>query len=241
MKYYKRQPIDSKNPTSNSFAVQADGTIITDTHGAIEIPDGDNSQRPAAPSEGMLRYNTQLGYFEAYTSGAWNTIQAVTNFNVVQQEFDNGDYADMYFGPLSRDVDVSKPQEVFVYVENVPQISNYNYTLEYGAVGSPITTSTVLTSNTGSGQWMINVASVADFNTGQKIQGSGLDALTTVTATSVTDLTITLSLPTLNPINSGTVVTTTIGTGTWVKFSNNSLPVPHKPVFVITGFAGNIN
>lgn len=238
MKYYKRLPINRKSPTSNAFVVEADGTIITDTHGALEIPDGNISQRPLNPTEGMMRFNTELGYFETYISGVWGPLSAISTFNIIQDEFDNGDYADMYFGPLSRDVDITKPQNVFVYVENVPQISNYNYTLEYSSVATPITTSTALTLSTSSGVSILQVSSVADFNSGQPITGSGIDVATTITATSVTDLTISLSLPTTAPIASGTVVTTTLSTGTWVKFGNNSLPVPFKPVFVITGFSG---
>lgn len=240
MKYYKRLPINRKNPTSNAFAVEADGTIITNSNKAIEIPAGTTSERPDTPAEGMVRYNTELLYFETYTQGSWKQLEAVTQLDIIQQEFDNGDYADMYFGPLARDVDISKPQNVFVYVENVPQISGYNYTLEFSSVGTPITTSTTVSVNTTSGVSIISVNSVADFNNGQPITGSGIATNTTVTATSVTDLTISLSLPTDSPISSGTVVTTTLNTGTWVKFSNNSLPVPHKPVFVLIGFSGNV-
>lgn len=240
MKYYKRLPINRKNPTSNALAVQADGTIITDTTGAIQIPNGISSERPALSYEGMIRFNSQLNYFEVYVDNVWGPLQAVTEFNVVVNEFDNGDYADVYFGPLDRNIDVNKPQNVFVYVENVPQIPGYNYTLEYGSLATPITTSTVLTQLAPLNTTTLQVASVGDFNNGQKIAGAGINALTTITATSVTDLTITLSLPTDFAITSGTSVTTTLATGTWVKFSNNSLPVPHKPVFVVTGFASNI-
>lgn len=240
MKYYKRLPINRKNPTSDAFAVEADGTIITDTTGAIQIPSGNVSQRPLTSYEGMMRFNSQLNYFEVYVDGSWGPLQAVTQFNISLNEFDNGDYADVYFGPLDRDIPVDKPQNIFVYVENVPQIAGYNYTLEYSSTSTPITTGTNLTAPAPTSTTTLYVASVADFNNGQRIYGSGIAALTTITATSVTDLTISLSLPTDSPINSGTFVTTTLATGTWIKFSNNSLPVPHKPVFVITGFASNV-
>ena len=85
----------------------------------------------------------------------------------------------------------------------------------------------------------MHVTSVAVFNQSQRIIGSGISALTTVTATSVTDLTITISLPTTTSMSSGTTVTSILSTGTWVKFTNNSIPVPNKPVFVLSGFAGN--
>lgn len=239
MKYYKRLPINRKDPVSNRFAVQIDGSIVTDSKAAIAIPDGNTAQRPVAPIEGMLRFNNQLNYFETYTSSTWHPLQAVTQMNIVQQEFDNGDYADVYFGPLAKNVDITKPQNVFVYVENVPQISNYNFTLEYGSTLNPITTSTTLTSSTSSGVSILHVASVADFNAGQYITGPGIQSNTTVTATSVTNLTINLSLPTNSSISAGTTVTTTLATGTWIRFSDHSIPVPNKPVFAITGLDGN--
>lgn len=240
MKYYKRLPINRKNPTSDAFAVEVDGSIITDTKRAFQIPAGTTSERPLTSYEGMIRFNSQLNYFEVYIDGVWGPLQAVTEFNIVRNEFDNGDYADAYFGPLDRDIPVDKPQNVFVYVENVPQIADYNYTLELSTLASPITTSTALAAPAPVSTTTLVVESVADFNNGQVINGSGITAFTTITATSVTDLTITLSSPIISNISSGTVVTTALATGTWVRFSNNSLPVPHKPVFVITGFASNV-
>ena len=238
MKYYKRFTLDTKSPTNNTFAAQPDGTLITSSKTAIEIPDGSTAQRPAGV-EGMLRYNSDLQYFEAYTQGQWGPFQAKSNFVIHQDEFDNGDYADVYFGPLTQTVSTSSPQNVFVYVENVPQVAGYNYTLVNSVAGNQITTTTTLTSVAPISTTTLHVTSVADFNQSQRIIGSGISALTTVTATSVTDLTITISLPTTTSMSSGTTVTSILSTGTWVKFTNNSIPVPNKPVFVLSGFAGN--
>lgn len=238
MKYYKRHTIDPKSPTNNVFATGSDGTLITNSTTAIEIPDGGTAQRPIGV-EGMLRYNSDLQYFEAFTQGVWGPFQAKSNFIIHQDEFDNGDYADIYFGPLTQSVSTSTPQNVLVFVENVPQISGLNYVLVNSTAGNHITTTTSLTITAPASTTTLHVTSVADFNQSQSIVGAGINALTTVTATSVTDLTITLSLPTTSIITSGTTVTSILSTGTWVKFTNNSIPVPNKPVFVISGFAGN--
>lgn len=45
-------------------------TTINDT-GFFRIPVGTSAQRPASPTAGMLRYNTDLGYAEVYNGTAW--------------------------------------------------------------------------------------------------------------------------------------------------------------------------
>lgn len=50
-------------------------TIINDT-GFLQMPSGTTAQRPASPSNGMIRYNTTLGVLEAYASGSWVVIGA---------------------------------------------------------------------------------------------------------------------------------------------------------------------
>lgn len=47
-------------------------TTINDT-GHLTLPVGTNAQRPT-PSNGMIRYNTDIGQMEAYVNGAWVTI-----------------------------------------------------------------------------------------------------------------------------------------------------------------------
>lgn len=42
--------------------------------GFIKIPTGNTSQRPSSPSEGMIRYNSELQIFEGYQSGEWAEI-----------------------------------------------------------------------------------------------------------------------------------------------------------------------
>lgn len=42
--------------------------------GAAILPPGTTAQRPSVPSEGMLRYNTDLKSFEGYADGVWGTV-----------------------------------------------------------------------------------------------------------------------------------------------------------------------
>ena len=34
---------------------------------SITVPSGTTAQRPASPTIGMIRYNTDIGYFETYS------------------------------------------------------------------------------------------------------------------------------------------------------------------------------
>jgi hypothetical protein len=55
------------NPT---YPLQMDGTS------AAKLPVGTTAQRPGTTTQGLLRYNTDLGSFEAYNASAWKKIDA---------------------------------------------------------------------------------------------------------------------------------------------------------------------
>jgi hypothetical protein len=58
-------------------------TTFNDT-GFVALPPGTTAQRPASPSVGMIRYNTQLGFLEQYTPDGWQGIApppAITNIS----------------------------------------------------------------------------------------------------------------------------------------------------------------
>ena len=48
-------------------------TTINDT-GYLGLPSGNTAQRPASPSNGMVRYNTTTGTIEGYAAGSWVSI-----------------------------------------------------------------------------------------------------------------------------------------------------------------------
>lgn len=207
MKYYKRQPINRQSPMNGAFAVEADGRIVTNTRKSLEIPDGPTDSRPASALNGMLRYNTDINNFEAYINGQWQLLVANTQAAVTKQVFENGDYADTIFGPLAYDIDINKPENIFVYVENVPQIADLNYTLVYGNSTSSYTTSTFLAQPVSVNTNTLYLESVADFNPGFVISGSGIPLGTTIVSSSGTALTVVLSNQVTAPVSSGTEVT----------------------------------
>jgi hypothetical protein len=84
------------------------------------------------------------------------------------------------------------------------------------------------------------VDSVVDFNVSNSIThpGNAIYAGTTITSVSVLNSTISISNPLIGTVNIGDSVTTSFSSGTYVKFVNDSLPVPNKPVIAILGFDG---
>lgn len=57
------------NPT---FAIATDPVLPG--NGSATIPIGSTAQRPGAPVNGMVRYNTDLNSIEAYENGAWTPL-----------------------------------------------------------------------------------------------------------------------------------------------------------------------
>jgi len=51
--------------------------------GGVIVPSGNTAARPSSPTNGTIRYNTQLGVFEAYLNGAWATLAAGTGVTSV--------------------------------------------------------------------------------------------------------------------------------------------------------------
>ncbi|QQG35807.1 MAG: tail fiber domain-containing protein [Micavibrio aeruginosavorus] len=54
--------------------IDKDGLISFTSSGAVALNSGTTAQRPASPTNGMLRYNSETGKFEGYQAGAWQDI-----------------------------------------------------------------------------------------------------------------------------------------------------------------------
>ena len=156
---------------------------------------------------------------------------------VTKQTFDNGDYADTIFGPLAYDIDPTKPENLTVYVENVWQIPGSNYELIRSTDVQPLTTTTTVTRDIPFGDTVLYIDAIADFNVGVRVYGTNLDG-NVIVATSATDKTITIFPGALGFIRTGGLVVATYNTGTYIKFYDNALPVPYKPVIALLGLDG---
>mgnify|MGYP000020562083 CR=1 FL=1 len=61
--------------TNSLMSVDATGVVTkASTTGAIQMPVGTTAQRPAAPSVGMMRFNTTLNTFEGWNGTIWQAL-----------------------------------------------------------------------------------------------------------------------------------------------------------------------
>ena len=245
MKFYQRQSINKNDPMNNSFAVEADGRIVTNKTSSIKIPAGTIDQRPSVLKSGEMRYNldvTQGGEFEVYINDKWEIVKTNRQALTHVQQF-NGNYADSYFGPLMWNVNVSYPQNVFVYVDNVfqiPQVNSVqgNYILQYSSSLSPITKISTLRNVADINTTTLYLTNVADFKPEFLITGNNIQNSCTIVSSNAQDNTITISTGTSGIISSGTQITVSYKQGTYVRFQSDNIPVPNKPVTIILGLDG---
>ena len=62
---------DGQTPITGAL-VGASGTVEFGGVGQTKIPSGTTAQRAASPTDGMIRYNTDLQQYEGYKNGAWS-------------------------------------------------------------------------------------------------------------------------------------------------------------------------
>ena len=60
---------------------QGTGGVIVNSNQSIRIPVGDTSQRPASPTNGMIRYNSQLGQYEGWNGTYWLKLSGVQDLD----------------------------------------------------------------------------------------------------------------------------------------------------------------
>lgn len=239
MRFYRRQTSSIK-PQDTSFAVEADGRIVTKTTVGMEMPSGEQIDRYATPKNGTIRYNQDVGLggeLEAYVNGQWEIIKTNRQATVTRQTFNNGDYADTIFGPLAYDIDINKPENVMVYVDNVYQVPGVNYTLQQSVAGLQITTATTVAISANFGDTTIFLESIADFNPGRVLSGTNLEG-NIIVSTSATTKSITISPGAAGFIPVGGLAVVNINTGTYVVFTEDAVPTPSKPVTTLMGLDG---
>lgn len=74
--------VSAKNALASELQAQAYSELLDPTKtvakdsstGAAYIPVGTTAQRPASPTNGYLRYNTDLLSMEAYSNGSWGSV-----------------------------------------------------------------------------------------------------------------------------------------------------------------------
>lgn len=137
----------------------ADPRIVLDNTNSLQLPSGTTAERPSGSIigiNGLIRYNESTDEIEVRSAGVWKRLAYKEPGNIevqfgpntggaewVGNSFDGGVTGEIYFGPLYYSdvtgsslypaqgfIDDTKPQNIVVYVENVPQLPNENYVLE---------------------------------------------------------------------------------------------------------------
>jgi hypothetical protein len=239
MKFYKRKSIDSHNPQDDSFAVEADGRLISDSTKSLKLPSGTIAQRPSNTTLGQIRNNSQLFDLETRVRTSWERIRTVRPARITVQNLGSGNYYSNIFGPLNSTYSPSYSASTLggaaniqVYVDNVFQIpfTNYDLTVDPSAVTA------TTTATTSASSFVLYLNNVHNVQPGQTISGSaGISSSTTVVGTITGTTNVELSEPVTAPVSIGTTLTFNFNTGTYVQFTG---AVPAKPVVVLLGLDG---
>jgi hypothetical protein len=165
----KDQSVSVVTDGPNVAGVDRDARIVFDNSNSIQLPSGTTTERPSGSVvliDGLMRYNETTDEIEVRSDGVWRRL-AYKEPNSIQiqtgpsgggaiwegNSIDGGATGETLFGPLLYDddnatgaypsyatPDTTKPQNLVVYVENVPQLPNVNYILESNPAGTPTAT-----------------------------------------------------------------------------------------------------
>jgi len=135
MRLIKAQNTNLRNIYGKGVKYDINDQVVLDSTNVMLVPKGTEVQRPDNPTNGHVRYNTDVEEFEFYQDGAWRKVRYKEPRTIVQQNLGSGDAVETLFGPLDNgDTDYPNPQnnsatDILVFVENVFQIFGTNYTL----------------------------------------------------------------------------------------------------------------
>jgi hypothetical protein len=244
MKYVKRLNLNRKRPESGQFSVEIDQRIETNSITSTQLPAGTKAQRSTTAKNGQLRYSKDLNEIEALVNGNWEIIKTVRQPYISFKTYSGANYQNTIFGPLEFDCDTSKPQNIQVFIENVPQLpdttglpGNFNVAGNYRLVYSPSVVTT-LSAPVVQGAVTLSLVSLTDIQGGisQRVSGAGIAPGTVVQsiANTLTN-TIRISNPTSASINTTTNLAFAFSTGTYVQFTGAA---PSKAVYTIQGMDG---
>jgi hypothetical protein len=62
------------NGTVSFISITSAGNATFNTTGYVQLPAGTTAQRTGSPVAGMIRYNSDTGSFEGYSSSGWSAI-----------------------------------------------------------------------------------------------------------------------------------------------------------------------
>ena len=135
MRLLKAQTTNLRNIKGKGVRYDVEDQVVVDSANSVLLAKGSTAERPNSPTNGHIRYNTDLNDFEFYSNGSWRVVryEEPVPQGIIQQQPGNGDAVETLFGPLNP-VPVAA-QNILVFVENVFQISGTNYTLTQNPLG----------------------------------------------------------------------------------------------------------
>ena len=207
MRFLKQVNLNRRAVTDiNLYANTATGQVTMGSTNNVIVPVGTTAQRPNNPTNGMVRYNTDItsgGQLEVYQGSKWRSLRFKESGTIVQQNLGAGDSNNTYFGPLNAaynptNIDSTNStfggQNIIVVVENVIQLSGINYTVVQNptlpaetytgslsvaaSAAMPLFFNTSLNVTTAS--WTSNVATITVSNTTSPQPGFAIGATITV-------------------------------------------------------------
>jgi len=101
MRYLRQQVLNRRSPTDFSVKVDMTDGVIMDTTNNLLMPKGTTAQRPVAPVNGMLRYNTTTDQVEVRQNNAWRSLRFKESTGITQQTLGPGNDLERHFGPLN--------------------------------------------------------------------------------------------------------------------------------------------
>jgi hypothetical protein len=129
MKYLRQQVLGHKNMRFHGLSMGLDNEFEFFSTTSVKVPAGTTAERPAAPVNGAIRYNTTEGNFETFAGNpsSWKALKFDEPATITQETVGTGDDTEDTFGPLNT-IPVAG-QNILVLVENVLQLNVTNYEL----------------------------------------------------------------------------------------------------------------
>ena len=140
MRFLRRLTLNRRAAFDNTLYVDTTNAVVMGSRNNLKLPSGTDAERPAIPDNGMIRFNEDSGDVEVYLDLTWRALRYKESGEITQQSLGVGDEEQVYFGPLSPSPYAIPSQSgyswsganLLVFIENVFQLHNTNYTVVNG-------------------------------------------------------------------------------------------------------------
>ena len=102
-------------------------TVGANNQGVV-VPPGTTAQRPANPTDGFIRFNTDLGYFETYSDGFWRSLASRGALQIIKDVFTADGSTTIFTLSEVPNSETGAP----VYLGNIHQSPGIAYTITGG-------------------------------------------------------------------------------------------------------------